>query len=232
MLEIENLTAGYGRTTVLRDVSLRVESGTVVALLGANGAGKTTLLRAVSRALPIPHGSVRFNGDDVSRLTPDRVARRGVCHIPEGRGIFPSLTVKENVAMFAGRRGGRAAIDQFATEFPALQSRLGQIAGSLSGGEQQMLAMSRAFFGEPHLVLVDEVSLGLAPRIVDDLFEFLRRLAGTGVSLLLVEQYIERALDLADYAYVLDRGHVAQKGPAGALDVEQITEAYVGSSLK
>ncbi len=229
MLEIRNVVGGYGDTTVLRDVSLTVPDASVVALLGPNGAGKTTTLRMASGLLRPQRGSVVLDGDDITRLSPFRRASRGVCHIPEGRGIFPSLTVRENVTMYARRGTEKRAWERATETFPVLGSRRGQVAGTLSGGEQQMLALARAYVIEPRVVLVDEASLGLAPLVVDDIFRFLEKLASEGTALLLVEQYVTRALELADTVYLLNQGALVYEGPARDLDEERIFELYTGA---
>jgi branched-chain amino acid transport system ATP-binding protein len=227
VLEVRQLEAGYGDTTVLRDVSLAVPDGCVVGLLGSNGAGKTTLLRALSGLLSPSGGQVLLDDEDVTGWPPYRLVQHGVCHIPEGRGVFPQLTVRENLTLQA-RSGGEAdAIGRATEAFPALSGRLGQRAGSMSGGEQQMLALARAYVTEPHLVLLDEVSMGLAPRIVDEIFEFLARLAETGAALLLVEQYISRALAVADYVYLMNRGQVVFAGEPAELKDESVFRHYV-----
>jgi branched-chain amino acid transport system ATP-binding protein len=231
MLEIRNVTAGYDATTVLRDVSVTVPDGKVVALLGANGGGKTTLLRVASRMIGTDAGSLRLDGVDMSSVSPSKMARAGVCHVPEGRGIFASLTVRENIALFAGKSSVGDALERTAEEFPVLVQRLKQVAGTLSGGEQQMLALSRTFMGTPKVILLDEVSLGLAPKIVDELFEFLARIAASGVSVLLVEQYVDRALAMADYVYLMGRGRVEYEGTPAGLDVSRVKETYVGMDL-
>ena len=230
MLEIEGLTAGYGEVTVLRDVSLSCPTGSVVALLGPNGAGKTTLLRAISGLLRPTAGKVLLGGRDVTGWKPNRLARLGVCHIPEGRGIFPSLTLRENLSLFSpkGKAKTAEAFERAAESFPILGERLKQTAGSLSGGEQQMLAIVRAYISNPTLVLVDEASMGLAPLVVDGLFEFLATIAKEGTTLLLVEQYVSRALALADTVYLLNHGRVAFSGPSAGLDSEEIFERYLG----
>lgn len=228
MLELRDITAGYDATIVLREVSLSVPDGKVVALIGPNGAGKTTALRIASRLLAASSGEIALDDRDVARWPPERLARAGVCHVPEGHGIFPSLTVRENLATFAGRRGTGQMIERASSEFPVLGQRLKQLAGTLSGGEQQMLALSRTFVGEPKVILLDEVSLGLAPRVVDDLFVFLSKLAKSGAALLLVEQYIERALAMADYVYLLNRGRIVGEGPPTSFDAERIQASYVG----
>jgi branched-chain amino acid transport system ATP-binding protein len=228
MLELRDVTAGYDTTTVLRDISLTVPDGKVIALIGPNGAGKTTTLRIASRLLAASSGEVALDGQDVKRWSPEKLARAGVCHVPEGHGIFPSLTVRENLATFAGPRVANQIVERASAEFPVLGQRLNQIAGTLSGGEQQMLALSRTFVGEPKVILLDEVSLGLAPRIVDDLFTFLGKLAQSGAALLLVEQYVERALAMADHVYLLNRGRIVGEGPPESFDAARIQESYVG----
>jgi branched-chain amino acid transport system ATP-binding protein len=229
MLEIQNLVGGYGSTTVLRDVSVEVPDGSVVALLGPNGAGKSTTLRMASGLLRPQKGRVLLDGKDVTNLNPYQRARRGLCHVFEGRGVFPSLTVRENLVMQIPPGGKEAAVVERAFEaFPALAKRKRQIAGTLSGGEQQMLSLVRAYVSEPRIVLVDEASLGLAPLIVDRIFEFLDGIAGSGVSLLIVEQYVNRALALASTVYLLNQGEIVHSGPANELDEEKIFAMYSG----
>jgi branched-chain amino acid transport system ATP-binding protein len=229
MLELRNVVGGYGDTTVLRDVSLTVPDASVVALLGPNGAGKTTTLRMASGLLRPRSGTVHLDGDDITRLSPHQRAARGICHIPEGRGIFPSLTVRENVTMYARRGAEKRAWERSVETFPVLGSRRSQIAGTLSGGEQQMLALARAYVVDPRVVLVDEASLGLAPLVVDDIFRFLEKIASEGTALLLVEQYVTRALELADTVYLLNQGTLVYEGPAADLDEARIFELYTGA---
>jgi branched-chain amino acid transport system ATP-binding protein len=228
VLALDNVTAGYRGSAVLRDVSLAVREGTAVALLGPNGAGKTTLLRAASGVVRATSGRVTFEGHDISGESVHLRARRGLCDIPEGRGIFPSLTVKENLILQAPRGKEDQCLSVALDAFPALARRLRQPAGVLSGGEQQMLALSRAYANSPKIVLVDELSLGLAPVVIDKLFEFLATMVNRGVALLLVEQYITRALELASEVYVLDRGTVAYSGRGTDLAAENIFERYLG----
>jgi branched-chain amino acid transport system ATP-binding protein len=229
MFELRNISAGYGDTTVLREVSLAVPDGSVVALLGPNGAGKTTLLRVASGLLTPSSGQLVLDGDDVTQEPPNVLARRGVCHIPEGRGIFRSLTVRENLQLQANAAD---AVDMATAVFPRLGERLGQLAGTMSGGEQQMLALARAYVQRPSVVLLDEVSMGLAPKIVDEIFEFLHELASNGASLLLVEQYVTRALAIADYVYLLNKGEVAFVGEPSELAAEDVFNQYVGVAPK
>jgi branched-chain amino acid transport system ATP-binding protein len=228
MLELRRVNAGYGGTRVLRDVTLRVPDGSVVALLGANGAGKTTLLRVAAGLLRPDDGQLVIDGVDVTGEAPNRLVRHGVCHVPEGRGVFPSLTVRENLVVQAPPGQHSEAIEKAAGAFPILGKRLNQVSGTLSGGEQQMLALARAYIQSPKVILLDEVSMGLAPLIVDEIFEFLVRLAAGGASLLLVEQYVTKALALSDYVYMLQRGELAFVGEPGELDGEDLFARYLG----
>ncbi len=228
VIEVENVTAGYGDTVVLRDVSLCVADSSVVALLGPNGAGKTTLLRTASGLIRTKSGSIRFDGEDMTGAAAHVMARKGLCHLPEGRGIFPSLTVRDNLILQSPKRKEDASIERAVDLFPILGTRIEQTAGSLSGGEQQMLALVRAYVSNPRLVVVDEASLGLAPLVVDKIFEMLRQIAATGTSLLLVEQYVTRALEIADRVYLLNRGQVIFSGPADDLAGEDVFERYLG----
>ena len=230
MLELRNVTAGYGAATVLRDLSLWVPPGKVVALLGANGAGKTTTLRVASGLLPIRSGQLLIDGS-VMRANPSTVARAGVCHVPEGRGIFPTLTVRENLVVQC--RGGNVstAVDRAVAAFPRLGERINQLTGTMSGGEQQMVALAKAYVSDAKYILLDEVSMGLAPKIVDEIFDFLRRLAQEGKALLLVEQYITRALEISDYVYLINRGRLSFAGEPGELGGTDLFASYVGADL-
>jgi branched-chain amino acid transport system ATP-binding protein len=228
MLELRSVVAGYGDSTVLRGVDLIVPTGSVVALLGPNGAGKTTLLRVASGLLQPWTGSVLFEGEDVTGLPPHKLAGRGICHVPEGRGIFGSLSVRENLMLQAPAGQESQALERAAQVFPKLGQRLDQLAGTLSGGEQQMLALTRSYVQSPRVVLLDEVSMGLAPKVVDEIFEFLVTLAAGGASLLLVEQYVTRALGVADYVYVFGKGEVTFVGEPGELDGDDVFRAYTG----
>lgn len=231
MLELENITAGYGDTVVLRNVSLSVPDSKVVALLGPNGAGKTTLLRVAAGLIKPMSGRVVLNGEDVTGRRPYYMCRKGMCNLPEGRGIFPSLTVRDNLVLQAPKGKEAATMERAVEYFPALSTRMKQTAGSLSGGEQQMLALVRTFASEPRIVVVDEASLGLAPIIVDRIFETLAQIVSTGVSVLLVEQYITRALALADSACLLNRGEVVFSGPADELEGDEVFERYFGIEI-
>jgi branched-chain amino acid transport system ATP-binding protein len=230
MLRLENIRAGYGGTTVLRGVSMLVPPSSVVALLGPNGAGKTTLLRVASGLLRPTSGQVLLDGRDVSRSAPNQLVKRGVCHVPEGRGVFPSLSVKENLILHALPGTESESIEKAVSAFPRLGERITQQAGTMSGGEQQMLALARAYVQNPRFVLLDEVSMGLAPKIVDEIFEFLQMLASQGASLLLVEQYVTRALEAADYVYLLGRGTVTFAGEPGELDADALAEQYIAAA--
>ena len=198
VLALDGVTAGYGRTIVLRDVTMSVPAGKVVALLGPNGAGKTTLLRTAAGLIDCMSGTIRQGSDDVTRRDSVRRARGGLCLVPEGRGIFRTLTVRENLVLQVPPWIKSTALERAYDAFPILKQRAKQRAGTMSGGEQQMLALARAYLSQPKLVLLDEVSTGLAPRIVDEIFSALDTLAGQGVALLLVEQYIHHALAMAD----------------------------------
>ena len=229
-LEFESVSAGYGRTPVLRDVSLAVPAGKTVALLGANGAGKTTLLRAAAGLLRISSGTIRLGGDPVDHLADHARTGLGLCLIPEGHAIFRSLTVRENLAMYAGGHRVDDAVSRAAEAFPVLRERLTQTAGTLSGGQQQMLALSRALITDARVILADELSMGLAPVVVDEIFRVVDQLRGEGRSLLIVEQFVSRALDIADYVYILHKGTVAFVGePAQCRQEEHLFAKYVGS---
>jgi branched-chain amino acid transport system ATP-binding protein len=228
MLELQSVTAGYGESMVLRDVNFAVGDGEVVALLGPNGAGKTTLLRTATGFVKPRSGRINFAGADLTGSAPYKYVRAGLCHLPEGRGIFPSLTVGENLTIQARGADKAQSVAQATELFPVLGDRLRQTAGSLSGGEQQMLALSRAYITRPKLVLVDEASLGLAPLIVDKIYDALRRLVESGMSVVVVEQYVQKALDLAKTVYILSRGEIIHTGPAGQIHPDEIYEKYLG----
>ena len=231
MLELHGITAGYGDFTVLRHVDLTVPDGAVVALLGPNGAGKTTLLRVASGLVVPTRGSVRLDGADLTGRPPNHFVRGGACHIPEGRAVFPSLTVADNLRMFSPD-GAADALERAVDAFPRLGERLSQIAGTMSGGEQQMLALARAYVQRPKVILVDEVSMGLAPKIVDEIFEFLHRLRGEDVSLLLVEQYVAKALEISDYVLILSRGTIVFAGEPDELRGDDVFEQYLGQGAQ
>ncbi len=233
-LRVEALSAGYGRIPVLREVTLRVEAGESVALLGANGAGKTTFLRVVSGLLGPGSGSVRFGGADLTGAKPHEILRRGVAHVPQGRQVFASQTVHENLLLGARLRGDAEAVDRdlayMLEVFPALSEKLRQPAGDLSGGQQQALATARALMSDPALLLLDEPSLGLAPRLVDDLGELLRTVRrDRGMGMLLVEQDTLLALELTERAYVIQRGEIILERPSKDLAKDpSMIFAYLG----
>jgi branched-chain amino acid transport system ATP-binding protein len=228
-LELQGVRAGYGATTILRDVDVIAPAGHVTALLGSNGAGKTTLLRTASGLLRPSRGRVVLDGEDVTRLPPHALARRGLCHIPEGRAVFPSLTVRENLRLHDHGKVDDA-LERAVGAFPALGSKLTQMAGTLSGGEQQMLALARAYVTAPRYVLLDEVSMGLAPIIVAEIiFPFLRRLAEEGVALLIVEQYVHQVLAIADIVYVLSKGAIVFVGEPCETDADSLAAEYLGA---
>lgn len=230
MLELRKVSGGYGRHTVLRDVNLVVPDNKVVALLGANGAGKTTLLRIASGMLPARSGQLLLDGVDVTRWPAYRLARAGVCHVPERRGIFRALSVRDNLRLQAPRSADLRAIPTATAAFPHLGERLGQQAGTLSGGEQRMLALAHPLLAKSRMILLDEVSIGLAPKVVAMLFEHLHNLAAGGASLLLVEQYVSRALELADYAYILRKGRIVFAGEPKQLTSERVLVSYLGET--
>ena len=208
-----------------------VPVGAAVALLGANGAGKSTALRAISGVIRAERGRILAGGQRIERRPAYRIARMGVVHVPEGRGIFPSLTVRENLLMASSTLG--AAIDpveEGVSLFPVLANRLGQVSGSLSGGEQQMLALARALMAKPKVLMVDEISMGLAPLIVGQLFDTLRARVAAGISLLIVEQYVEAALGMADYGYVMDKGVIVDVGEPEDLRRRGLISAYLGGA--
>ncbi|HEX8804436.1 MAG TPA: ABC transporter ATP-binding protein [Acidimicrobiales bacterium] len=233
LLEVRDLRAGYGRSVVVRDVSLTVEPGRVVALLGPNGAGKTTTLMAVAGLVPQLGGDVRLLGSPVGRRVPHRDVRRGLGYVTEDRGLFGGLTVRDNLRLAVpDRRHAGAAIAEAVTWFPTLAPLVDRRAGLLSGGEQQMLAVARALAGRPRLLLVDEMSMGLAPKIVDQLAGVIRRVADEhGVGVLLVEQHVPVALAIADTAVVLVHGEVVARGPAAELaeSPELLQASYLGT---
>ncbi len=230
-LELQNVTAGYGDSVALRDVSLSVPAGRAVALLGPNGAGKTTLLSVASGLVQVRSGRVLVDRQDVSHESLHRRSRRGLCHVTEGRAVFPGLDVRDNLRMFAARGEEKLGLERAVDAFPRLGERMSQIAGTMSGGEQQMLALARAYARRSPLVLLDEVSMGLAPIIVDEIFEFLGRLKDEGVSLLVVEQYAAKALAICDVAYVLVRGRVVIAGEPAEIADSDVFAHYLGGDV-
>jgi branched-chain amino acid transport system ATP-binding protein len=213
----------------LRDVSIKVETGGLVAILGANGAGKSTLLKTVSGLLRARAGRIALQGDDITTSRAHERAEAGLCHIPEGRGIFRHLSVRENLMIQAHRGEEEEALERAGEVFPILKKRMAQRAGTLSGGEQQMLALSAAHIRRPSLIVVDEPSLGLAPIIVDEIFAFLKQLSQEGISILVVDQFAVRALEMASAAYVLRKGEITFEGVAEDLRDADLFAQYVGS---
>jgi branched-chain amino acid transport system ATP-binding protein len=233
MLALEGVTARYGRITALSDVSLAVAAAEFVCLIGANGAGKTTTLKAISGLVPAAGGRIRFEGREIQGLPPQEILRRGIAHCPEGRRVFPYMTVDENLAMGAYVRTDVAAVasdlDRVFTHFPILAERRRQAAGTLSGGEQQMLAIGRALMARPRLILFDEPSLGLAPTVVETVFAIIAGIQREGTTVLMVEQNAYMALALASRAYVMETGRIVLEGPAQALAAnEHVKKAYLG----
>jgi branched-chain amino acid transport system ATP-binding protein len=229
MLRLNGVRAGYGRTEVLHGVDIVVPPGSAVALLGANGAGKSTLLRVASGLLPTREGSITLDQDQVEDSPAHERARRGLSLIPEGRAIFRQLTVRQNLAMHVGGKSVDQAIDRAVAVFAVLGERLDQIAGTLSGGQQQMLAVARALVTNPRVVLADELSVGLAPVVVDEIFEAVEALRREGRSLLLVEQYVDRALAVADYVYILHKGSIVFVGEPAQARSADIFSQYLGT---
>ena len=233
LLEIDRLEAGYGPIRALDGVSLAVDEGELVAIIGANGAGKTTLLMAISGVVPARRGEVRLAGRRITGLAPHEIVRLGIGHAPEGRRIFPRLTVRENLELggFAQDDGARVKrdIDEACGLFPVLAERMGQLGGTLSGGEQQMLALARALVGRPRLLLLDEPSLGLAPLIVAKIFEVIAGLTARGIAVVLVEQNARAALKLAARGYVLETGRITLTGSGPDLAADpRVRDAYLG----
>jgi branched-chain amino acid transport system ATP-binding protein len=232
MLEVKDLVTGYGGVPILRGISITVQHGEVVAVLGANGVGKTTLNRAISGLNAVKSGSISFGGAVISGLTPPQIVERGLIHVPEGRKIFPNMNVRENLELGSYRRGkpNRARnLEKMYDIFPRLRERMDQLAGTLSGGEQQMLAIGRGLMAEPKLLILDEPSLGLSPLLVEELFALIARIAGEGLAVMLVEQNVVQSLDLATRAYVLENGAVAMQGLAVDLKRDPALEkTYLG----
>jgi branched-chain amino acid transport system ATP-binding protein len=234
VLTVESLVCRYGKVAAVRELSLEVKTGELVSLIGANGAGKTTTLKAISGVLPPAAGRITFLGEDITRASPKRILQLGIAHCPEGRRVFPYMTVLENLEMGSYLRGDAAetAADmaRLFERFPILYERRTQAAGTLSGGEQQMLAISRALMSRPKLVLFDEPSLGLAPNLVERTFEIIKGIRAQGVTVVMVEQNAFAALELSDRAYVLDQGRVTMTGTgAELLDDPQVKAAYLGA---
>ena len=232
-LEIRDLCVSYGGIRALKGVSLSVDEGQIVTLIGANGAGKSTTLRAISGLQKVQSGSILYGGEELTNLPAKEIVRRGIIHVPEGRRVFPDMTVAENLKIGAFLRTDQAAIaqdlDYVYSLFPRLKERNWQLAGTLSGGEQQMLAVGRALMSRPKVLMMDEPSLGLAPLIVKDIFSIIRRVNRDGITVLLIEQNANAALRIADYGYVLETGTIALSGTGEELlKNESVREAYLG----
>ena len=239
MLKVENLSAGYGKVQVLHGISLEVAAGTLVTLIGSNGAGKTTTLRALSGMIAPTGGRILLGGADIAGMPSHAIAKRGLAHSPEGRRVFPNLSVHDNLTLggFTRLTGARprgnmpADLDRMYALFPRLAERRTQFAGTLSGGEQQMLAMARALMLNPDVLLLDEPSMGLAPKLVDEVFATISVLRANRVTMLLVEQFAAAAVEVADIGYVLENGRIAAHGPAAALKTDPaVRAAYLGAA--
>lgn len=233
VLEVEGLHVFYGAIHAIKGISFKVEKGQVVTLIGANGAGKTTTLSTIAGLVKPKRGRILFDGKDIQNLPPHQINRMGVCLVPEGRRIFPNLTVMENLMMGAFNRKDKDGIKQdlewVFTLFPRLAERKNQLGGTLSGGEQQMLAISRALMSRPKVLMMDEPSLGLAPILVEEVFEIIKKLNSEGITILLVEQNAVGALNISHYGYVLETGNIVLEGPAkDLLKNEQVKKAYLG----
>ena len=232
LLEIEDVVAGYDGTSVLRGISLTVNAGSIVAVLGANGVGKTTLNKVLSGIVRPQRGTVHFGGRRIDRASPADIVAAGLVHVPEGRKLFPDLSVRENLELGSYRRGKpeRArTMEHVLTVFPRLKERFGQRAGTLSGGEQQMVAIGRGMMGQPRLLILDEPSLGLAPRLVEEMFTLIRRLNDEGLTILLVEQNVVQSLELADAAHVMEHGCLVLSGTGAELaGNSELAKSYLG----
>jgi branched-chain amino acid transport system ATP-binding protein len=233
LLDVVGLRAGYGDVPVLLGIDLSIAVGSITALIGANGAGKTTLLRTISGIIPTEAGTIHYDGRDIVGTPPQDIVRAGLVQVPEGRRLFPDMTVLENLLVGSSSPAARRKRDEnlvMALElFPRVRDRRAQLAGTLSGGEQQMVAIARALMAAPRLLLLDETSLGLAPIVVDEIFAAVRRLAAQGLTILVVEQNTALALEVADHGYVLEQGHFAIQGPASSLAADpRVKQAYLG----
>lgn len=228
MLEVSGLSAGYGRVQVLWDVDLRVESNEIVALVGPNGAGKTSLLRAVSGMIGMREGAATFRGRNLRGMSIEQIVDLGIAHVPEGRRLFPGLTVRDNLRL-GGWRNHNSDLDRVIELFPKMGDRLNQVCGSMSGGEQQMCAIARGLMSQPELMMIDELSMGLAPVVVEEIIGRLADIAASGTAVLLVEQDVDAALTVAERAYVMETGRVVISGNAGELLADpRIQQSYLG----
>jgi branched-chain amino acid transport system ATP-binding protein len=232
LLELADVHVRYGKIEALKGISLAVDEGEIVTLIGGNGAGKTTTLKTISGLRPVASGTIRLHGEDIVGIAPHKLVGMGVAHAPEGRGIFPGMTVRENLEIGAyGRKGGdvRSDLERSLNLFPRLKERIKQFAGTLSGGEQQMLAIGRALMARPRLLLLDEPSMGLAPKLVSQVFETITEINQQGTTILLVEQNAAQALQRAHRAYVIETGRVVIEGQAAELQSsDQVRKAYLG----
>jgi branched-chain amino acid transport system ATP-binding protein len=233
MLEISNLVCRYGKVDAVKGVSLTIKAGQLVVLIGANGAGKSSTLRAISGILPRASGRMVFDGEDITRCSPQQILAKGIAHCPEGRRVFPHMTVNENLDMGAYLRRDHDGVEvdreRIFAQFPRLAERRNQVAGTLSGGEQQMLAIGRAIMSKPKLIMFDEPSLGLAPNIVEQVFTIIDGIRKSGTTVLMVEQNAYSALEMCDYAYLLEAGSIVLSGSGDELiDDEHIRSAYLG----
>lgn len=233
MLEVKNLVVSYGAIKALKGISFNVEQGEVITLIGSNGAGKTTTLHSISNLIKKESGSILFEGEDITNLSADKIVKRGLIQVPEGRRVFANMSVKENIEMGAYLRQDKDGIKkdmEWCYElFPRLKERLAQMAGTLSGGEQQMLAMARALMSKPRLLLLDEPSMGLAPILVDEIFSIVQKISAGGTTILLVEQNAFKALSIANRAYILETGSIAKEGIAADLaSDDSVKKAYLG----
>ena len=234
LLSVNNLSVSYGAIEAIRNCSLRVEQGEIVTLIGGNGAGKSTMLRTISGLLIPKRGTIQFEGKEIQGQPPHRIAQSGLVHVPEGRGIFANLTVEENLQLGAYSRNDHAEIrkdrERALELFPRVRERLKQAAGTLSGGEQQMVAIARAMLSRPRLLMLDEPSLGLAPQIVQTIFQVIREINNSGTTILLVEQNAAMALKVAHHAYVIEVGSIEMEGPAAELaSSDEVRKAYLGA---
>ena len=233
LIEVKDLEVAYGDVQVLWGINLSIEESKIISLVGANGAGKTTFLKALSGLLPYKNGDILFKGESLKELTSEEIVQRGIIHVPEGRRLFPYMTVEENLLMGAYIRKNdpkiKEDLEYVYSIFPRLKERRMQKAGSLSGGEQQMVAIGRGLMGKPEVFIVDEMSLGLAPLIVDNLIDIVKKINSEGKTVLLVEQDVQLALENSDYAYVLDTGRIAMEGPSDELlKNPEIKKVYLG----
>ncbi|MFL2764782.1 MAG: ABC transporter ATP-binding protein [Paracoccaceae bacterium] len=233
MLEIENLVAGYNNVPILKSLNISANSGDITVVIGPNGAGKSTLLKTISGLIPTSSGSIRFDGNEISKMPPDEIVKLGIIHVPEGRMIFNRLTVSENLLMGAFQQSStnkkKEDFDRVLQLFPIISKRLGQLGGTLSGGEQQMLAIGRGLMSSPKLLMLDEPSLGIAPIVVEQIFNLIEEIKKTGVSILMVEQNASKALKAADFGYVLELGNLEASGSsASLLKDNDIKRYYLG----